>query len=508
MSRVPSDDSDDDFVVEITSLDTPGMPSYASDALLQGSHLAPRVRTWLTILSVVGGLLLIFVVVSPILLSLLAKKTSMPPTSHLPPSQMQEIKLLNGIAYISSSNGILRALRVKNGSLLWQRNVVGGVPHFINDTIYIDYYSNHNSTVQALGASGGTVLWTFKTSSNISPLIIDNGVAYSLAALSSQGHILTALDGRNGAELWHYTMNISPSASISIQGMQDKVYILSYGNNQMQGPDFSVLRVSDGLLLWQLKVANIQCIQNDLVCTTTNNSIFNVLSADNGHVIWHYKSPGGNGSPFMGTIMETKFFYLQTPEGWLQALRADNGAVVWTYKDPWGVAEVFPEVDGVLYLETGDGFIVALRTSDGKRLWHVRPIAPPYTFGSVQVIGGIVYTFTSVGDAQTETVAALRARDGSLLWRRGIGTSNNMNPQISNGQLFVDSGNTITVFRARDGAVLWHAGYLPTSPQLYSAGLLPLTNDIVILRLSDNVLVAHQVETGAVLWRYPRGTTS
>jgi len=201
------------------------------------------------------------------------------------------------------------------------------------------------------------------------------------------------------------------------------------------------------------------------------------------------------------SITGENLLYIQTPEGSLQALRADNGALRWTYKDPWGVAEVFSEANGVLYLETGDGFIVALRASDGTRLWHVRPIPPPFTFGSIQVEDGIVYTFTAVGEAQDVTIAALHASDGSILWKRNIGTSDIMSIPITNGQLLADSGRSITVLRAHDGVVLWHANYTQTTSP-YNSGFLALEDDVMILRSSNSVLEAHQAETGAVLWRY------
>ncbi len=268
------------------------------------------------------------------------------------------------------------------------------------------------------------MLWTFKTSLDISPLIIDNGTVYPLFQISSQGHILTALDARNGAELWHYAMNVSQSQNVDVQAMQDKIYVSVWTDSQTPNMNLSVLKINDGTQLWHVKAATMQLLQNDLLTITTNDGLLRVLRADNGHEVWHYRnSNSSNLFPITGSDL----FYIQMPSGSLQALRADSGALVWTYKDPWGIAQVFPEgnVNGVLYLETGDGFIVALRTSDGKRLWHVRPVSPPYNSDLIQVEDGIVYSFTTIGEAQDETVVALRASDGSILWRRQIGASSN-----------------------------------------------------------------------------------
>ena len=502
MKRTPFNDPDD--AVEITSLDAPATQEHAYDTLLQGSRLAPKVRTWLTILSVLAGIFLIVIVLPPLLPSLLPKKASTPPKPYLPPAQIQDVTVQDGIAYITSSDGTLRALRVQNGSLLWQHNSVSIAPLFINNTIYIVYSSQKSAIIQALRVKEGTVLWSFKAPLGVDPLIIDNGTAYSLNSFSSQPErILAALDSRNGAELWHYTMPIVKSQFINIQGIQDKVYISSLPDAQVQNTDLVVLSVHTGLPVWHISAENVQVMPNNVVFTVTGNGVLKVLRADNGHEAWQYKSMNGsNWSPLSGTNL----FYVQTPAGLLQALNMATGAIEWAYKDPWGVAEIFPEIDGIVYLETGDGFIVALPVSDGARLWHVRPVAPPFTFGLVQVINDIVYTFTSVGITQYETVVALNANDGSLLWRRKIDTNNNYNynyviPQVSNDLFLADSGSVITALRAHNGTVLWHMNYTPSISR-YNFGLLTLTNGMVLIRSSDSVLEAHQAGTGALLWRY------
>lgn len=506
MKRAPSNDPDESFAVEITSLDAPETRERAPDALLQGAHLAPRVRRWLTILSVVGGILLVVVVLSPLLSSLLPKKTNTPPKPHLPPAQIQNVTVQNGVAYITSSDGTLRALNVKNGSLLWQRNSANFSPIFVNDVMYVEYYKQNNIIVQSLRVKDGAVLWTFKGPLDSNLLMIMNGIAYSLSPIpipTQSGRILTVLDGRNGAELWHYTLNISPSSTVYIQGMQNKVYITTFANALVQDTSLSVLDSRTGSFLWHTQATSILPIQNNEVGIITNDGTLKVLRADNGHEIWQYTSSNSSGwSPTVGA----KSFYVQTFKGSLQALSIDTGTLEWAYNDPWGIANIFPEVNGVLYLETGDGFIVALRISDGTRLWHVRPIAPPFTFGLVQAVGGTVYAFTSVGGVQKETIVALNAIDGTLLWMHDIdtyGDTNYMLPQINNDLFLADSGNVVTAMQVHNGTVLWHVNYTPSTSQ-YNPGLLTLIDNIVIIQSSDSALEAHQAGTGALLWRYPR----
>lgn len=500
MKRAPSEDPDDSFSVEITSLDTPERQEASPDVILQGARLAPRVRRWLTALSVAGGILLVLVVLLPFLSPLLPKKAITPPKPSLPPARIENVIMQDDIAYITSSDDTLRALRLKNGSLLWKRKSVNITPLIINNTLYTGYSDQNNNIIQALRMSDGAIVWAYKASSSANPVIIDNDVAYSLNSFSTQqNHVVTALDSKSGSELWQYPVH-TQSAIVNIEGMQDKIYVTAFPDAHVPNTELFVLNIHTGLLLWHVKAQNVQNVQNNVVSVVAENGVLKVLSAADGHEMWHYKSTNGSSlSPFSGTNL----FYIQTPPGVLQALSIDTGHLKWAYNDPWGVSEIFPETNGVLYLETGDGFIVALRASDGKRLWHVRPISPPFTFGSVQVINGIVYTFTTIADAADETVAALNVQDGALLWRHKIATySNNyMSPQVIDDVFLADSGNAITVLRAQDGMLLWHMDYTPSASQ-YNPALLTFINGIVIIRSSDSVMEAHQSSTGRLLWRY------
>src|SRR5437667_2283341 len=168
-----NNDPDDDFKVEITPLDSPETPERTSDTLLQGSRLHPKVRAWLTVLSGVGSLLLIVMVLSTVLPSLWpkAKNTPTPPLFHTP-VQIQDVILQGDITYVTSSDGVGRMFRMRDGALLWQHPSPNVTPIFVQNTLYIYYYDQKFYTVQALRVSDGKPLWTFKTpSSALIPLI-------------------------------------------------------------------------------------------------------------------------------------------------------------------------------------------------------------------------------------------------------------------------------------------------------------------------------------------------
>src|ERR1019366_2634463 len=255
MRRIPDNDHDNDFEVEITALDTPETPGPASDRLLQGSRLAPSVRTWLTVLSGVGSILLIVVVLATVLPSFLPKiKTTPTPSPIHIPLQIQNVTVQNDFAYVTSSDGMGRVFRVKDGTLLWQRKLPDVTPVFIKNIMYIYYYDQQFYTVQALRVSDGKSLWTFKASSaNLLPLIIDDGVATVLSDNpqqmmiqgTEQNKTLIALNSNNGAEMWQYNILVSSPANLYIQTNSNNIYINMWSDYQMYNISLFVLKSND-----------------------------------------------------------------------------------------------------------------------------------------------------------------------------------------------------------------------------------------------------------------------
>src|SRR5947209_258249 len=100
--------------------------------------------------------------------------------------------------------------------------------------------------------------------------------------------------------------------------------------------------------------------------------------------------------------------------------------------------------DGVAYVGSQEGPTYALRASDGSLLWRSQAVG--------QVVGtddGIVYVSSTL-----DMLYALRARDGSLLWRHAA-FFHAVNCK-GGGIVYVGlKDGTVDALRARDGSLLW-----------------------------------------------------
>ncbi|EFH85770.1 PQQ-binding-like beta-propeller repeat protein [Ktedonobacter racemifer] len=101
-------------------------------------------------------------------------------------------------------------------------------------------------------------------------------------------------------------------------------------------------------------------------------------------------------------------------------------------------------LDGVIYITTADENIHALRASDGSLLWRHPGLVDAYPVASTN---GVVFLL----EPQSGMVDALRISDGTVLWqRRGLGWSG-----VENGLVFVSEETTIKALRVSDGSLVW-----------------------------------------------------
>ena len=370
----PENAAGDETEVEITDLDLPtGTGNLPGRSTRRRLELSPRERVWMRI-AVIAGIVLLVVVV---LVSL--PHTPEPATvarmTVLPLSAIHPLSLSvdDGIAYVSSPDGTVTALRVSNGFRLWryEGGKVGETSTTVADgAVFLCTLTFDNDAmtvrVDALGASDGSLLWSRTLPVN-APTPIQLAVVAGILYVSSGTDSIDTFSARDGSLLWHYTSHRSLASMPSV--VDGVVYV-----STEDGHVFA-LRASDAFPLWQ------------------STSLF----------------PASSASP---TVADG-IVYLNLQDGSLEALRASNGALLWRDLPPTPLAESSPIVAGrVVYVSALDGSVYALRASDGYMLWraalHVPNVLPP----SLLVRDGVMYV-----EALNGSVYVLRAADGSVLWR-------------------------------------------------------------------------------------------
>jgi outer membrane protein assembly factor BamB len=372
--------------VEITDLDsgkvsgrsTRGRPSF-------------RARAWMSLAVIAGlALLVVAVLVNVSHLPKAGRMTAPPVHINYPVS----LSVVDGICYAIAPNGVVTALRVSDGSLLWRHAggktgeesaiVVDGVVYL---TPLLPPGSNDPTvTVEALHASDGSPLWsrTLPTDAPASfQLTVVNRVVYVLSAVER----IDALRASDGSLLWHYTSRT---------------------------PFDSLLPVVDGVIY-----------------AGTQDGHLYALRASDGFLLWAYTSL--NPPQSFSTFVADGMVYLSLQSGGMDVLRADVGVFLWRYTPRVPALQLSPQplvADGVVYALTQDGHLYALRASDGFTVWsvalHATDLLPPL-IGT----GGVIF----VG-AYDGSIDALRESSGSVLWRHQDGS--------------------IDALRANSGSLRWH----------------------------------------------------
>jgi outer membrane protein assembly factor BamB len=248
----------------------------------------------------------------------------------------------DGVAYVTSHDGMLTALRTTDGRQLWQRALGSGnlgamwePVQALNGVLYVAMTKMSAPTAstsspgllpQALAI--GSLLW-----GNFQAVPAGQTIPHKEGVST-----LYAIRARDGATLWHFTMN--------------------NGKNGILG----WLSVEEGIVY-----ASVM----DASTSDTSTGHLYALRSTTGSVLWHYDdkntSPSGavlsNGVIYAGA-------YSQDRNDVVYALRARDGSLLWRHGMGLPVYNV-PVLNGTtLYVGTADGSVYALQASNGAVKWH------------------------------------------------------------------------------------------------------------------------------------------
>ena len=437
-----------------------------------------------------------------------------PATTPIPASVLSgnnvNVSIANGVAYLSTSdsnnstsNSAVYALRMSNGSLLWNHKINGSAdqpPLAANGVVYVTSYVGQNGPAYAyaLRASDGSLLWRY-SNTNYSYLSLSTSNSNVVYVASQDG--ISALNTSNGALLWHYAAKDTGSTwPLEVNGT---VYFSSSSDNG--SGTLYALRATDGIPLWQYKTGsytNIPIVTNGVVYTNSDGGTFAALRASDGHQLWKrtldanfIQSPllvdgvlyatttkilppsaSRNASPLqgataLGALLWNTFQNVPAVQTVPQkqglssvyAIRASDGTVLWHYtfnngKNSW--ASWLSVENGIVYASaanaegtTGTGDMYALQSSNGSVLWHDTLQASP---SSALLANGVIYLTTS-DNSGYGAVYAVRAHDGSPIWSYPISGALFAAPVLEGNTIYVGSTNGMAyVLRADNGKIVWH----------------------------------------------------
>jgi outer membrane protein assembly factor BamB len=254
--------------------------------------------------------------------------------------------------------------------MLWNYTIGGYVwssPAVVNGIVYV---SSTDGKVYALNSTNGIQIWNYpiNTSPYSSPNVV-NGVLYE----GSTDNNVYALNASNGLKLWNCTtvgILYSPAVDRGV------VYVSSAGGTY-------ALNASTGSKMWTFNNAAISSptTANNIVYVSDVNSV-DALDAATGIKVWNFTA---DLAPNEGFATANGILYFSGIFGAVYALNATTGAQIWlgtAGEQAFNAYYVPPAVaNGILYvphpshqfLPPSDGpfsnAIYALDASTGAKIW-------------------------------------------------------------------------------------------------------------------------------------------
>ena len=160
--------------------------------------------------------------------------------------------------------------------------------------------------------------------------------------------------------------------------------------------------------------------------------------------------------------------------------------------------------DAMLYTLDEKGIVTAFdRVNSKKIIWtyaikmkEKSEAKEPFSNAGITYDNGAVYVVTG-----KNTVLALQASDGKLLWSRSVNSMVRSAPAVGNDMLFVTTmDNHLYALNIKDGSIVWiHAGLTADVSVLGAASPIFVRN-IVIVSYSSGEIFALNAMNGNELW--------
>jgi outer membrane protein assembly factor BamB len=263
-----------------------------------------------------------------------------------------------GVAYVANKYGNLRAVRLRDRKILWERvrdRRLSGPPTFVTAPVY------HRGRV-------------------------------FLAFLDGD---LVAVDAATGRTAWKRNLHAHlESSPLAVGG---RLYLGDDRTNLVS------VRASDGRVRWQFNspgaIKASPSFHGGRVCVADYQASMYCLDAAGGHVLWRTNTskvpPFGNGGFYSSPAIAFGHVYAARDDGTVYAFDEKTGKVEWffrtgnfVYGSP-AVARV-PGTPPSIYIGSYDEHLYALDALSGKQRWRFDVDGP--VPGTAVVIGHTVYT--------------------------------------------------------------------------------------------------------------------
>ena len=271
--------------------------------------------------------------------------------------------VFDGIAYVGSHYGIVRAISMRSGTVVWRHDTPNGEmaasPTVAGDELVVHGMDGH---VWVLDRRNGRLRWRYTIGSPIesSPLVRDD-VDYFGAW---NGNVY-ALDLRRHRLRWARSLGYKITASASFAG--GRLYIGDYGGRLF------ALSPRTGKALWtggvNGRIYGTPAVASGRVFVPSSDGDSLTAFSTSGSRLWTiytgsyvYSSPAvWGGRVFFGSY-----------NGLLYCVSAGSGRILWTVGVGGAVSGAAVVVDGIVYAGSFGHQIVGVDARSGRVVFHFR----------------------------------------------------------------------------------------------------------------------------------------
>ncbi len=328
-------------------------------------------------------------------------------------------------------------------------------------------YAADLQQARLMDAITGDTLWTFPNDPEetnrgqfyATPVVSDAGRVFFASQLNTGGFfsqrqsIVWALDAETGAELWRFEG--ASGAYVEGGALGNGVFVIGNGNGNVYALD-----VESGSLRWTLETGHrvwaAPLIVSDTVYVGAMDRQLYAIDLATGDVNWTFGREGAfGGTPALadGTL------YIGAFDNVFYAVDAETGTERWHFEGEdwfWGSPAVY---DDTVYVVDVKGRVYALNRTSGEEHWHRFLVTDqnepvPVRAGPTVDEGGNQLFVT----AESGTLYALDAADGSTNWRRPADGRGLSEPVVSESlvyQSLVLGTHRIRALQVEDGREAW-----------------------------------------------------
>lgn len=267
----------------------------------------------------------------------------------------------NGVAYVNSLHGWLRALSMRNGRVLWRARVgrrMASSPGLDPKHGLLVTTSMTPGSVKVISMKTGHVRWTVSTGRAEPSPVVRNGLAYLGAA---NGNVY-ALDLDRKRVKWVFHSGAKITGSPALQGR--RLFVGDYAGRVF------ALDSRTGRRLWTGgvggRVYGTTAVAGGRVFAPSVTSGLTAFSARTGRVLWRipvgaylYSSPG----VYRGRV------YFGAYTGYVYCASASSGRILWARPAGGAVSGAVEIVGGLVYAASFGSRITAWGWRTGRRVW-------------------------------------------------------------------------------------------------------------------------------------------